>query len=495
MGHLLSSKVRCRNAAICGKKSRWNLSINGGVRFISIDSYAHSCRIEIKSRTHWCVQTDPNDAWFALSIKQGLAGKSEITITAQENSGAARCARLDFIPDDSSSEAFTLFQAGADEKADDPDYYFYITFGTMPAIYAGLHLLSHNKPSYVFNERSMTFDPTKFPNNAFVFEVADPTVNTRISERNAMCRAFKRRIREINKENPKAVFGVYVDDLRCRISYDWFTAQGIDSSRLKVNLLSDGLTTYDHFHNYFGDIATAEANWNRYASEIESLNWGNHSRHFIKFQIKNRFKSFTWPYYLSTRSNYKLFVQDSTLFESPSPFITKKIAEMHLMDIQPYKLLEALPVTAQKRFYEMSKFDYNKFAKIFNVSSKRNLVIIGTNPIKPGSDQQQFNYVAQIVEKFGDDYNVFFKPHPADKSCESYETSFQGLKLLTKQMPFEIFIWSLLNKIDIIGGYQSSVFLTVPIDKVRFIFAPNAESLVRPLNILFRDATEVDWMQ
>ena len=62
-------------------------------------------------------------------------------------------------------------------------------------------------------------------------------------------------------------------------------------------------------------------------------------------------------------------------------------------------------------------------------------------------------------------------------------------------MPFEIFVWALLDKIDMIGGYPSTVFLTVPVDKVRFIFAADAASLVRPLNILFRDATDVEWMQ
>ena len=58
-----------------------------------------------------------------------------------------------------------------------------------------------------------------------------------------------------------------------------------------------------------------------------------------------------------------------------------------------------------------------------------------------------------------------------------------------------ICVWSLIVRVDMIGGYPSTVFLTVPVDKVRFIFAADAASLVRPLNILFRDATDVEWMQ
>lgn len=62
-------------------------------------------------------------------------------------------------------------------------------------------------------------------------------------------------------------------------------------------------------------------------------------------------------------------------------------------------------------------------------------------------------------------------------------------------MPFEIFVWSLLDKVDLIGGYSSTVFLTVPVEKTGFIFAANAESLPRPLNVLFRNAEHVRWIQ
>ncbi len=34
-----------------------------------------------------------------------------------------------------------------------------------------------------------------------------------------------------------------------------------------------------------------------------------------------------------------------------------------------------------------------------------------------------------------------------------------------------------------------------PLDKVGFLFAADADGLVRPLNILFRDAANVEWIQ
>ena len=84
-----------------------------------------------------------------------------------------------------------------------------------------------------------------------------------------MSEAMKRRILEINAEDPTAVFGLWVDDLRCRLGYDWFVAQGIDSARVKVTMLSDGTATYNNFHNYFGDAATAEDVYKRQVSNSQ----------------------------------------------------------------------------------------------------------------------------------------------------------------------------------------------------------------------------------
>ena len=200
-------------------------------------------------------------------------------------------------------------------------------------------------------------------------------------------------------------------------------------------------------------------------------------------------------YYLATRPGYRLVMQNGALLESSCPFITDKLREMQIEDIQPYEMLSALPESARRQFYDMAGFDYDKFAALFDASPKGNLIIIGTSHQNAASEQQQRDYVARIVGQYGAAYDIFFKPHPADTSSASYETDFPGLTLLPGQMPFEIFVWSLMDHVDMIGGYPSTVFLTVPVDKVRFIFAPDAESLVRPLNLLFRDAANVEWMQ
>jgi len=168
---------------------------------------------------------------------------------------------------------------------------------------------------------------------------------------------------------------------------------------------------------------------------------------------------------------------------------------MQIEDIQPYEMLSALSESARRLFYDMAGFDYDKFAALFDASPKGNLIIIGTSHQNAASEQQQAAYVERIIQQYGSDYDIFFKPHPADSSSAGYPDRFEGLTLLPGQMPFEIFVWALLDKIDMIGGYPSTTFISVPLDKVGFLFAADADGLVRPLNILFRDAANVEWIQ
>lgn len=466
-------------------------SVNGGATFLSLDALSRSGKLSINAAAPWRVTTASGERWFTLSAQSGPAGVSEIELSLDANEGAARSAMLIFSSGDAFFR-FTLSQSAAHAAFDDADYYFYASFGTLPTLYAGLHVLSHDKPSYFFYERSSTFDPAAFPSRVEVITGADG-VNATDAEMDRMRTEFTRRIREINAADPRAVFGLYVDDLRCRLGYDWFVGQGIDSARVRVSMLSDGTATYNNFYNYFGDPATAEQNWDTYASQVESLDW-NHGGSYPESRALIDFEAWEWPYYLSTRPGYRLILQDKSLLEPSTGFMGEKLAQMDAPSVKPYELLSSLAAPAQQQFYRMASFDYARFAALFDASPGKNLIIIGTNATVLGAEETQREYVGRIVEQYGAQYDIFFKPHPGDRSSADYGERFD-LTLLPGQMPFEIFVWSLIDKIDVIGGYPSTVFLTVPISKVEFVFAPDAASLVRPLNVLFRNAEGVEWIQ
>lgn len=484
----------------CSDDKTSEVRINDGAEFLSLDYLARSGKITVNAPAPWTVILsagsyggDERPDWVTLSAEEGPEGYSEIDVTFAANPGPARSALLLFICNGKTS-VFTLSQSAKDTGFDSPDYYFYAAFGTMPALYSGLHLLSHDKPSYFFYERPQTYDPELFPDYATVFTAANPNAGATTEEIYAMSEQMKRRILEINAEDPTAVFGLYVTDLACRAGYDWFVEQGIDSARVKVTMLSDSTGTYNNFYKFFGDPATAEQNWNDYADRVEALDW-NHGGRYPETRAPQDLVSDEWIAYLSTRPNYRLMLQNASLMESSGPFMTQKLAEMKMESVQPYELLTALPEEAKKEFYRMANFDYDRFKALFDASPKGNLIILGTSHTTDESRQQQAAYVRRIMDQYGSEYDVFFKPHPADNSSSDYEERFPGLTLLPGQMPFEIFVWSLLDEVNLIGGYPSTTFLSVPLDKVGFLFATDAASLPRPLNLLFSDAPNVEWMQ
>lgn len=480
---LLAGTVSCDD----DKQPNATLTVNGGDQFLSLDAKARTGKLTIQSLSDWQVTRAAGDDWFTLSADEGPAGRTEITITLDANDGSSRSATLAFTAG-KSVFGFVLSQSAPAQSFNDADYYFYFNLGTLPTLYSGLHVLSHDKPSYIFYGRTNTFVPAEFP--SYVTVLTDPNgAPVADNEEHARVRTeFKRLIRGLNAADPTATFGLYVDDLRARVGYDWFVAQGIDSARVRVSLLSDGTGTYNNFAAYFGDPATAEQNWVDFAGQVEALDW-NHGGQYPETRALPELESWEWPFYLSTRPGYRLLLQDASLLESSGPFMTARLAQMQTLSVQPYELLQSLTPDAQARFYRMASFDRAKFKAQFDASPKPNLVIIGTN-----RDDSQRGYVGRIVKQYGSQYDIFFKPHPSDKTSAGYETEFPGLKLLPGQMPFEIFVWSLIDEIALIGGFPSTVFLTVPLDKVGFIFAPNAAAMPRPLNLLFRDA-DVEWIQ
>ncbi len=467
------------------------LQINGGSTFLSLDASPRSGKLTVKSVEAWSLVA-PVPGWFTLSRESGPSGKSEINVSLTANAGEARSAVLRFVAGDK-EVPFTLSQSAANVGFNEAEYAFYVTFGTMPTLYAGLYMLTHDTPSWVFYERTKTFKPAEFPAYASVAIPADPTKNASNADMVRMAAAFKRQILKINSEDPTAVFALYVDDLRCQLGYRWFVEQGIDPSRVKVTLLSDGTATYNNYKTYFGNPATAEQNWNSYAAEVDALDW-NHGGRYPETRIPAGFNSYTWAFYMATRPDYRLVLQNRSLIEGSPAFDATHLPQIHFEEVHPYELLSSLSAEQRSRFLRMADFDATTFSAQFDASPKPNLVIIGTNPDGDGGKAQQRAYVAQVVERYGDRYDLFFKPHPVDTSSADYPTRFPGMTLLPGQMPFEIFVWVLLDKIDLIGGYASTSFIATPLQKVGFLFAPNAASLVSPLDVLFRDAPDVVWI-
>ena len=451
---------------------------NKKVNFLNIEDQK-SLDFTIQSNCNWTL-TSSN--WITTNTTIGKLGKTEMSINLSPNSEKERQGSLNFKLNASIDAVIVVGQLGDKTDFQSVTHCFYTTFGTMPTLYSGLDVLSHDKPSYFTYQRTNTFNKVKFPKHVTVRPIESDEMKQGIFEE------IMAKIVEISENEPNAIFGFFVDDLRSRMTYDWFIAQGINPARIKTTLVSDGTATYNEFYNKFGSAKTGETKWKQYAQFVDDLL----ATPFERTGTYNpNCDSFGYSYYTVTLPNYRYMMQDESLLETNSLFVKAKLKDMNTLSVTPYELLEKLTTERQAEFFEMANFEKSKFEAMFDESPKPNLVIIGTSK---SANKDQKSYVSKIHKEKREKYNIFFKPHPNDDTAKEYENLFSGLKLLPGQMPFEIFVWSLIDKIDLIGGYSSTVYLTVPIEKVDFIFDEmQASDLPKPLDILFKDA-EINWI-
>lgn len=180
-------------AASCSDddKEQTGFQIDDGSGFLSLDAAARNGSIAITANNSWSVTQDKDSEWLTLSTTSGAAGRTEIGITLEANPGEARSAGLTFNSGGRTYPFVITQSAHVTADFDDADHYFYITFGTLPTLYAGLHVLSHDKPSYVFFQRSQTFRPEEYPAHAEVTIAADPSANATDEDMERMRTAMK----------------------------------------------------------------------------------------------------------------------------------------------------------------------------------------------------------------------------------------------------------------------------------------------------------------
>ena len=155
---------------------------------------------------------------------------------------------------------------------------------------------------------------------------------------------------------------------------------------------------------------------------------------------------------------------------------------MNTINIPPYELLNSLSQDKKNTFLKMVGLDHKAINTLLNKSPKKNLVIIST--VNSASLE---TVIDKTMEKYSSEYDIFFSRHPADNQWQMYEQKYPNLTILP-YMPFEVFFWYFQDQIAVIGGSPSSTFLTVPIEKVKFMYAVGPKVMPKPFNLVMNSS-------
>lgn len=123
----------------------------------------------------------------------------------------------------------------------------------------------------------------------------------------------------------------------------------------------------------------------------------------------------------------------------------------------------------------------------FNNLDDKYLIITGTVPMYSTLGKEKFeDIIKQVVNEYGGEYKILFKPHPRAVPTEEQEQFLNslGIKVLPAAIPIEAIMIVYPNLK--LGGFASTLYLSaMEKDKVLFFFARSKLDLVQPLDELY----------
>ena len=373
------------------------------------------------------------------------------------------------------------------------DYVIYYDNATLPTLYSAINMLTHTKPSYMYMGRASTIF-TKKPSHVTMIEGSatevDGTDNDDIATADA---AMIAKIKELNTLNPQATFTFYVNESRFSRVFNYFYRQGISKDRVRVVQISDGTLTYNNWAENFSGTGAFSA-WKGFEAKFNE-----------EFNKENSTEPLSGEYFAHTgtqhtpavlHTSYEYWMQWPELLVSDSEDLKNYLIEnaKRYYKVDPLKYYQSLSSTDQQRFLTLLGLD-KKWAngegdgtlkdqtigEALEAFPKPNIIITGT--IKTAGNGTD-DYIKRVKAHYGDKYDYFFKGHPGDTT----HPSDKSIVVLPFRLPMEAIIWAYGNKMSVIGGFESTLYMNAPKEVDKFIFDRKSDGsdLVAPLNIMYK---------
>ena len=191
---------------------------------------------------------------------------------------------------------------------------------------------------------------------------------------------------------------------------------------------------------------------------------------------------------LSTlRDNVEYYLQYPELIEFKDKEIRAEMEDANIKKLVVREKFNALTVEQKEIFFKLIGLDKQTFdEKYFNSSENKYLIITGANPFYGKFNASKFyEVIDSIVSKYGKEYKILYKPHPATLPNENITSilNSKNIDILPGKMPMEAitFVYDNLK----LGGFPSSLYMNISASDTLFFFADSKENLVSPLNILY----------
>lgn len=362
----------------------------------------------------------------------------------------------------------------------------YSTAGTLPTLYSALNILGSTNDTYFIYEREGTLNNNAMPEHVKLCKNLPRKEDNTFDYDVPLVEEIYAIVKNLADSNSHIRFNLYCDDIRVQRALQYFVANGITSDRYNVTLLSDGTGSYS---TLFKNVYYNEGAYTKYLEDAIKFNEEYQAvidgTSTMSWYINANNLQYSCIYY-SQRDNVEYWLQYPELLVSLDVKMQEKVDSANLIKKEPNAMFADLSEDSKNKFFEMVNLDKKAFDEMFNKSSKPDLIISGTSPNGSGDF---ISLMTKVIEKYGDEYDLFFKPHPAylPESGGIIDKDFlesNNIVIMPGSLPMEALLWCYPNVA--IGGYNSSLYMSANEYQVKFFLnISDGTKLTTPLNDLY----------
>lgn len=382
---------------------------------------------------------------------------------------------------------------GETDDAYTGDINFYITFGSLPTLYALLAaytdvdqaVQNDTQPAkgYMWYQRGATVDPETLPENITMMEEVNANQYYDVSyTEKFMAYALK-----LYQTYPNAHFNLYCDDLRAQLEIMLFTYNQIPEEQYNVHFVSDGTGSYSTIKAYL-------ESWGTYAGWYETL-----KNEAAQGTLRNGFFDGTLMSYgyvacsAAREENVDYWLQFPELITINGEYADyfeqlnkiKKLPNTMYAELSQEQKDNFMNAVLKATGLTKQEYDQNFFPGY--AEGTKYMIISGTSPSGEGSSEQFKTAVNNIIEYYGEDYTYLYKPHPSWPASKvegrvEYLQS-KSITELPAQTPMECLLWA-YPEVEV-GGYSSSLYMSATEGQVQFFIAAGPSSLGNPLPAIY----------
>ena len=329
-------------------------------------------------------------------------------------------------------------------------YNVYLTFGTIPSLYAQMNAYIDSNPSVIFARSDGYFDKSKNPDNLIQYHKFVGYDNDFL---NNDYQLVVDALHDIKSKNKNARFVVYIDDSRVQFLLKPFLLANCYEDIDKIVMISEGnITEYMFSDIKSGDYDYQKQRWKILIDKIQNQDEDSNQALAV---ISN------YCYYLSTLGKNVLLLPYSNLLENKNVPV-KYREKMHFEMLDLYTMFNSVD----------GNLFLGKEARSFHFKDN-SIVIIGTYNFYDSSFSKFLyeNLINQVLMDYSD-YNFYFKAHPLypvsdNPLFEDFLTS-RNIEVIPEKLPLEILLYK--NKNVFIGGFCSSIHSLIPLNRIKFVF-------------------------